>query len=113
MNKKLLKIMTLALALSLFAGCSAGAASQVGTAKDGNEVKIEAAAIKLVNAVEKGGYELVNTDSLNEWIESGEEWCSSTPCLLISLLKDIFQQRSMLLCLNPVLLMPQMPKRGF
>ena len=73
MNKKLVKILILTLALSLFAGCSAGATSQVGTAKDGNEVKIEAAAIKLVNAVEKGGYDLVNTESLNEWVQSGED----------------------------------------
>ncbi|GKT26070.1 rhodanese-like domain-containing protein, partial [Aduncisulcus paluster] len=73
MNKKILSFVALSLVLSLSAGCSAGTAGSVGTAKDGNEVKIEAAAMKLVNAVEQNGYELVGTDELNSWIEAGED----------------------------------------
>ncbi len=73
MNRKYLSLIALTVILTLTAGCSSAAGSQVGTAKDGNEVKIETAAIKLVNAVNKGGYELVNTDELNKWIEAGED----------------------------------------
>ncbi len=51
--------------IALLAGCSSSEAlNSVGTSVDGNEVKIEAAAMKLVNAVEKGGYKLVKTDEL-------------------------------------------------
>ena len=73
--KKLLPIVATSLILALSVGCSAGAAplNKVGTSPDGNEVKIEAAAVKLVNAVENGGYELVKTDKLNEWVQAGEE----------------------------------------
>jgi len=74
MNKKLIACLTLTLSLVLMTGCTAKAAtSSVGTAKDGNEVKIEKAAIKLVNAVNKGGYNLVNTEDLNTMIESGDD----------------------------------------
>lgn len=72
MTKRFISVIAATLILSLATGCSA-AGNSVGTAKDGNEVKIEAAAIKLVNAVEKGGYELVNTENLNGWLEAGED----------------------------------------
>lgn len=72
MKRNQLILIALTMILSLSVGCSA-ATSKVGTAKDGNEVKIEAAAVKLVNAVQKGGYELVKTDDLNNWIEAGED----------------------------------------
>lgn len=74
MNKKLIAALALTLSLALTVGCSAKAAtSSVGTAKDGNEIKIEKAAIKLVNAVQKGGYELVSTDELNKKVEAGDD----------------------------------------
>ncbi len=44
-----------------------------GTARDGNEVDIETASINLVNAVEAGGYELVDTATLKEWVDNGED----------------------------------------
>ena len=76
MNKKLIACLALTLSLALTVGCSAKTAtatSSVGTAKDGNEVKIEKAAIKLVKAVEKGGYSLVSTDELNNMVEAGDD----------------------------------------
>lgn len=48
-------------------------APAVGTAKDGNEVDIETAAMNLVAAKEAGGYDLVNTETMKEWVDKGED----------------------------------------
>ncbi len=75
--KKFIKALTLfAMILVLATGCqkaAPGAAKGPGTAKDGNEQKIETASMKLVNAVNKGGYELVSTEDLNSWIEQKKD----------------------------------------
>lgn len=71
--KKLIKFLTMfAMVLVVATGCSQGngstKADDPGTAKDGNEQKIETASMKLVDAVNKGEYELVSTEELNSWI---------------------------------------------
>ena len=75
--KKFIKSLTLfAMILVLATGCqkaAPGAAKGPGTAKDGNEQKIETASMKLVNAVNKGGYELVSTEELNSWVEKKKD----------------------------------------
>jgi len=75
MLKKLLPLLATTLIVSLAVGCSAGAepVRKVGTSPDGNEMKIESAAIKLVHAVQKSGYNLVDTEELNTWLEAGED----------------------------------------
>ncbi|MDY6065380.1 MAG: rhodanese-like domain-containing protein [Finegoldia sp.] len=87
--KKFIKILTMfAMVLVLTTACSqkadtnsanqANQANQAsskdpGTAKDGNEQKIETASMNLVNAVNKGGYELLSTEELNSWIEQKKD----------------------------------------
>ena len=67
-------LLVTAMVVTLLAGCSSQEAmNSVGTSTDGNEVKIEAAAIKLLNAVEKGGYEVVSTENLKTWIDEEKE----------------------------------------
>lgn len=74
MKKSISLLIAVIMVASLFAGCSSSEAlNSVGTSVDGNEVNIEAAAVKLVNAVEKGGYNLVKTDELKSWIDEGKE----------------------------------------
>lgn len=45
----------------------------MGSAKDGNEVSIETASMKLVKAVEEGGYPLVSTEELKSWLDNKED----------------------------------------
>lgn len=47
--------------------------NSTGTAKDGNELKIEQAALKLHNAVEKGKYKLVGTEELKKWLDEKKD----------------------------------------
>lgn len=74
-----------ALSLSLTA-CSGGSstekgdeakkpevAKKVGTAKDGNEEKIEDGSMKLVKATEAGKYKLVGTKELKKWVDAKED----------------------------------------
>ena len=76
--KKIVKILTLfAVILVVATGCTQAKGTDgnkgLGTAKDGNEQKIETASMKLVNAVNKGGYELVSTEELNSWVEQKKD----------------------------------------
>lgn len=75
MNKKFLSlILTGLLAISLLTGCSsASSEKKVGTSPDGNELSIESAAIKLVNAVEDGAYTLISLEELNTAITNKED----------------------------------------
>jgi rhodanese-related sulfurtransferase len=79
MKKGLILLLTLAMSVAVFAGCSSNTgtsttpAKTVGTAVDGNEVSIETAAIKLVNATKAGGYNLVSTADLKSWVDSGKQ----------------------------------------
>lgn len=67
--KKLLMITIIGLLTVSLSACSKG----VGTAKDGNEQKIEKASMKLVTAVEKNKYKLVSTEELKKWIDNKED----------------------------------------
>ncbi|OEF98173.1 rhodanese-like domain-containing protein [Desulfuribacillus alkaliarsenatis] len=44
----------------------------IGTAPDGNEINIERASINLMKQQQAGGYELVDTQTLKQWIDAGE-----------------------------------------
>ncbi|MDQ0508808.1 PQQ-dependent catabolism-associated CXXCW motif protein [Aedoeadaptatus ivorii] len=77
---KHLKLIAVAvLSFALLAGCSAGgakegaAADRPGSARDGNEVTIESASMKLVKAVEEGQYELISTEDLKGKIDAKED----------------------------------------
>ena len=73
--KEIGKLLTLTIAsLMTMAACSQAAATTgtVGSAKDGNEQKIETAAMKLVKAVADGGYALVNTEDLKKMVDAKE-----------------------------------------
>ncbi len=74
--KKFIKLLTVfTLMLVLATGCSKAntTAKGPGTAKDGNEQKIETASMKLVEAVNKNGYKLVSTEELNSWIDQKKD----------------------------------------
>ena len=77
--KRLLTLsMVLVISAAVLTGCSGGngsssALNSVGTSVDGNEVAIEQASMKLVDAVQNGGYELVGTEELNAWVTEGKE----------------------------------------
>lgn len=75
--KKLLKLGSLMALMLVFAvGCaqaSGGGASSPGTAKDGNEQKIEAAAIRLMAATEEVGYTNISTEDLKKKIDAGDD----------------------------------------
>ncbi|MBF0713519.1 rhodanese-like domain-containing protein [Gemella sp. GH3] len=67
--KKLLLITTVGLLILTLSACSKG----VGTSKDGNEQKIEKAAMNLVTAVDKNKYKLISTEELKKWIDNKED----------------------------------------
>ena len=76
--KKILKtIAAMAMILVLAAACSSSNKNESdkgpGTAKDGNEQKIETASMNLVKAVNDGGYNLVSTEDLNSWINDKKD----------------------------------------
>lgn len=63
-----MKKILLALALIVLAtGCSS-----VGTAKNGNEYQIEKSAIRLVNGVHEGKYDILSTDQVKIWVTNDE-----------------------------------------
>lgn len=73
--KKFGKLLALAIAgLMTVTACTAAAPTggTVGSAKDGNEQKIETAAMKLVKAASEGGYTLVNTEDLKKMVDAKE-----------------------------------------
>lgn len=94
MNKTFKKILSIsgicALALSLTA-CG----SSVGTAKDGNEQKIEAASMKLVTAVEKGKYKLISTEELKKWIDEKQDFI-----LIDTMPKDSYEKQKIPTAVN-------------
>lgn len=75
MSKKLLTVPVVAVMIvSVLVGCSAqGLAKTVGTAPDGNEVSIEAAAFKLIKAQKESGYNLVNSEELKAWVDDKKD----------------------------------------
>jgi len=69
MGKSLLKTL-------LIVGLVAGMAAPAGAFLDNKfekEVKKEAGAVKLVREVQRGGYDVVTTEELKKWIDSGNE----------------------------------------
>ncbi|MDD7363796.1 MAG: rhodanese-like domain-containing protein [Peptoniphilus sp.] len=70
-----------ALSAVLLVGCGGGgggnAASDTadlpGTARDGSEVKIEEASMKLVKAAEEGNYDMISTEDLKKKIDAKED----------------------------------------
>lgn len=85
-KKALTLLMTMALSVGVFAGCSSNSGQQAaetsttttttkksGTAVDGNEVNIEKAAIRLMETSEEGKYGIVGTEELKGWIDSKKE----------------------------------------
>ena len=81
--RKGLIVLALGLVLALgVVGCAKQAGSReqnipvsekVGTAKDGNEQKIESPAINLVKDAKEGGYEIATVEELKAAIDSGEK----------------------------------------
>lgn len=64
------------LKLFLIVGLVAGMAAPAGAFlenKFGKEVKKEAGAVNLVREVQRGGYDVVTTEELKKWIDSGKE----------------------------------------
>lgn len=67
-------LMALFVVSFLVTSCGSKPTNQsAGTAKDGNEQKIEEASMKLVKAVDEGGYNLVSTQDLKGWIDDGKD----------------------------------------
>ncbi len=62
--KKILLVLAL---IVITTGCSS-----VGTAKNGNEYQIEKSAIRLVNSVYEGKYDILSTDQVKLWITNHE-----------------------------------------
>ncbi len=52
----------------MLSGCAT-----VGTSPKGLEIPIEKAAIKFSSDVKDGGYQVVNTDELKKWLDSGKK----------------------------------------
>lgn len=64
------------LKMFLFAGLAAWMAAPAGAFADDKfekEVKKETEAVKLVREVQRGGYDVVTTEELKKWIDSGED----------------------------------------
>jgi rhodanese-related sulfurtransferase len=53
--------------------CIAGSAFGFGSSKFEKEVATEASAVKLVREVQRGGYDVITTEELNEAIKKGED----------------------------------------
>lgn len=70
-RKFLLGVTSIALSLSL-AGCGSKD-STVRTANDGNEKKVEEAAVKLVKATESGKYKLISVDDVKKAVDNKED----------------------------------------
>jgi thiosulfate/3-mercaptopyruvate sulfurtransferase len=67
-------IMSLLLIMTALVGCSsAPAIGKVGTATDGSEVAIEKATMKFIKDTNEGGYQLLSTEDLNNWIKEGKK----------------------------------------
>jgi len=69
MLKSMLKFMTIAI---LVAGPAAPAMAFLDN-KFEKEVEKEAGAVKLVREVQRGGYDVVTTEELKKWIDSGKD----------------------------------------
>ncbi len=98
LKRRILVGVMVIMSLVMMTGC----ASKVGTAKDGNEVSIEAAAIKLANAKSEAGYELVSTADLKTWIDDGKDM------VLIDTMPNGFYSEGHV----PTALNAEMPKTG-
>jgi thiosulfate/3-mercaptopyruvate sulfurtransferase len=64
------------LKMFLVVGLVAGMASPAGAFLDNKfekEVEKEAGAVKLVREVQRGGYDVVTTEELKKWIDSGKD----------------------------------------
>jgi thiosulfate/3-mercaptopyruvate sulfurtransferase len=64
------------LKMFLIVGLVAGMASPAGAFLDNKfekEVEKETGAVKLVREVQRGGYDVVTTEELKKWIDSGKE----------------------------------------
>lgn len=73
-TKVLSIIIVIIMGATVLTGCSAkNPGKKVGTSPNGNEVPIEAAAIKLVNAQKEAGYELVSTNELKSWLDQKKD----------------------------------------
>jgi rhodanese-related sulfurtransferase len=68
-SKSFLKLMTITL---LVAGFSSPAMAFLDN-KFEKEIKKETAAVKLLREVQRGGYNVVTTEELKKWIDSGKE----------------------------------------
>ena len=64
------------LKMFLIVGLAAGMAAPAGAFLDNKfekEVEKEAGAVKLIREVQRGGYEVVTTEELKKWIDSGKD----------------------------------------
>jgi thiosulfate/3-mercaptopyruvate sulfurtransferase len=65
-------VLKMALVLGLMAGIASPAGAFLGN-KFEKEVEKETNAVKLVREVQRGGYDVVTTEELKKWIDSGKE----------------------------------------
>lgn len=67
------RILSFILALTLLISLVGCGDKKVGSAKDGSEVSVEKAAMKLVKAIETGGYQIVSTEELKAMVDNKED----------------------------------------
>lgn len=72
MKKIVVLILGIIFIMGIFTGCTSST-KKIGTAPEGSEIKIEAAAIKLVKDQSVGGYDLINVGQLKEWSDNNKE----------------------------------------
>lgn len=65
-------VLKMVLVLGLVAGITSPAAAFLGN-KFEKEVEKETGAVKLVREVQRGGYDVVTTEELKKWIDTGKE----------------------------------------
>lgn len=65
-------MLKMSLVVFLLAGMAAPAGAFLSN-KFEKEVELEAAAVKLVREVERGGYDVLTTEELKKWMDSGKE----------------------------------------
>lgn len=75
-KQNLVLVIALLLLMTALVGCSGttgAAVGKVGTAPDGSEVAIEKATMKFIKDTNEGGYQLLSTEELNQWITDKKE----------------------------------------
>lgn len=70
MKKNIVGLFVIVMAVFVFAGCNG---SKIGTAPDGSEVAVEKGTMKFIKEYEAGGYKLLTTEELNNWVSEKKD----------------------------------------